>query len=115
LVAVGDALTLAQSTADLLSEDGTRALVINLRSVKPLDTRVLVALGEACSHVFTFENGSRYGGVGAAISQALAEKPARIINFGYPDSFVPHGDTDLLKKEIGFDPESLAARIRQYL
>lgn len=115
LVAVGDALTLAQSTADLLSEDGTRALVINLRSVKPLDTRVLVPLGEACSHVFTFENGSRYGGVGAAISQALAEKPARIINFGYPDSFVPHGDTDLLKKEIGFDPESLAARIRQYL
>lgn len=114
-VAVGDALTTAQQTAEILKTDGTRAVIVNLRSVKPLDKRVLEALGEACRYIFTFENGTRYGGVGAGIAQLLAEKSARVINFGYPDSFVPHGDIERLKKNIGFDPDTLADRIRQYL
>jgi len=114
-VGIGDALTLAQDTAALLASDGIRPVIINLRSVKPMDHKVLTALGEACRFVFTFENGSIQGGAGSAISQIMADKAAQVVNFGYPDAFVVHGDTQLLKKQIGFDPASLSAKIRNYL
>ncbi len=114
-VAVGDALSLARDTAALLAEDGINPVIVNLRSVKPLDDNVLNALGEGCKLIFTFENGSRLGGVGATIAQMLTGKAAQVVSFGYPDRFISHGDTGLLKEQIGFDPQSLATEIKKYL
>jgi 1-deoxy-D-xylulose-5-phosphate synthase len=114
-VAVGDALSLAQETAQKLAEHDLRPVIINLRSIKPLDLNTLHALGKACSHVFTFENNAIIGGTGSRISQILSESKARVVNFGYPDRFILHGATAKLKEEIGFDAKSLAEAVRKQL
>jgi 1-deoxy-D-xylulose-5-phosphate synthase len=114
-VAIGDALQTAQDTALLLAEDGIRPLIVNLRSVKPLDQKTILALAEGCSLIFSFENGSIIGGVGARIAQLSSGAKARVVNFGYPDEFIPHGETSLLKEQIGFDPQSLAAVVKEQL
>lgn len=114
-VAVGDALELALDTARLLEAENLKPLIINLRSIKPLDDKTLVALGKACTRIFTFENNAIIGGVGARISQLLAESNARVINFGYPDRFITHGATSILKEEIGFCAETLAKEVRKHL
>jgi len=108
-------LQTAQDTALLLAEDGIRPLIVNLRSVKPLDQKTILALAEACSLIFSFENGSIIGGVGARIAQLSSGAKARVINFGYPDEFIPHGQTSLLKEQIGFDPQSLATAVKKQL
>ncbi|MDD4147060.1 MAG: transketolase C-terminal domain-containing protein, partial [Candidatus Cloacimonetes bacterium] len=109
------ALSLAIDTANILKRDGCSPLIVNLRSVKPLDENVLHALGKACSHIFTFENNSIIGGTGGRIAQILSESQARVVNFGYPDYFIGHGDTQKLKEEIGFTASHLAEAVRQHL
>lgn len=113
-VAVGDALTLAQETAEILKSANLMPLIVNLRSIKPMDTNTLMALGKACSHVFTFENNAIIGGTGSRIAQVLAESNAKVVNFGYPDKFITHGETSKLKEEIGFDAASLSEAVRKY-
>lgn len=114
-VAVGDALSLAEETAIELRKESLNPVIVNLRSVKPLDEKTLSALGNACSHIFSFENNSIAGGAGSRIAQLLATSNARVINFGYPDRFISHGATDKLKQEIGFDSKSLALEVKKYL
>ncbi|MCB5278739.1 MAG: 1-deoxy-D-xylulose-5-phosphate synthase [Candidatus Cloacimonetes bacterium] len=114
-IAAGDALFTALETAALLAEHNLVPVIVNLRSVKPLDKTTLKALGKACGYIFTFENNAIIGGIGANISQLLAESNAHIINFGYPDRFIPHGATSALKKAIGFYPEALADEVRKHL
>ncbi|MDD3578747.1 MAG: transketolase C-terminal domain-containing protein, partial [Candidatus Cloacimonetes bacterium] len=106
---------LAQETASIVSETGINPIVINLRSIKPLDHTLLNALGKSCSHVFTFENGAEIGGVGSRIQQLLQLHNAKVINFGYPDHFISHGATQILKEQIGFVPSSLAIRVLDIL
>lgn len=114
-VAVGDALSTAQETARILSEYGINPIVINLRSIKPLDTSLLMALGKSCSHIFTFETGSVLGGVGSHIMQILNLETAKIVNFGYPDYFITHGKSEALRNLIGFEPAQLASRVLDIL
>lgn len=114
-MAVGDALQTAQDTALLLAKDEIRPLLVNLRSIKPLDEKTIIALCKACKYVFTFENGSVISGVGACIAQLGCGHKAQVINFGYPDEFIPHGKTNLLKAQIGFEPENLARMVKQRL
>ena len=114
-VAVGDALFTALQTAAITAQQGIDPIVINLRSIKPLDEKLLKALGNSCSHIFSFENGSIIGGAGARINQLLSLQEAKVVNFGYPDSFIPHGDTPALKHLIGFEPQQLAQKVLDLL
>ncbi|MCB5262241.1 MAG: 1-deoxy-D-xylulose-5-phosphate synthase [Candidatus Cloacimonetes bacterium] len=114
-VAVGDALQTAQDTAELLAEAGIRPLIVNLRSIKPLDEKTILALCKACKYIFSFENGSIISGVGARMAQLGCGHKAQVINFGYPDEFIPHGATPLLKQQIGFEPQNLASLVLKRL
>ena len=111
LIGVGDAFHIAQKVADLLAEKGHPCRLIDLRSVKPLDTQLLSDTADECSHIFTFETNSIIGGAGTSIVQLLCDKPCRIVNFGYPDSFVPHGKIELLNERLGFTPAALTQKI----
>ncbi|MDD3534339.1 MAG: transketolase C-terminal domain-containing protein, partial [Candidatus Cloacimonetes bacterium] len=114
-VAVGEALQTAQDTAELLAEEGIKPLIVNLRSIKPMDERTILALCDGCKFIFSFENGSIIGGVGARIAQLGCGRQAQVINFGYPDEFIPHGKTALLKAQIGFEPQNLARMVQERL
>lgn len=114
-VAAGDALATAEESANILAEHGINPIVINLRSIKPLDQSLLKALGKSCSHIFTFENGAVIGGVGSRIQQLLQLENAKVVNFGYPDQFITHGKSEILKEVIGFEPHQLATRVLDIL
>ena len=114
-VSVGDALNVAQDCYHLLKDEIKSIQIVNLRSIKPLDAGLLQDLSKTCSHIFTFENGSLIGGVGSEINRLLSLSEVKVINFGYPDSFIPHGDTALLKERIGFTGKALSEKIRSHL
>jgi deoxyxylulose-5-phosphate synthase len=111
LICTGDAFNLAESIWQMLQSEGIRAQLIRLRCLKPLNKEMLLDLGKTCRHIYTFENGSLIGGVGAHITQILATSPATVRNFGYPDEFIPHGRTDLLLEKIGFTAEHIGKEI----
>ena len=39
------------------------------------------------------------------------ELPMQILNVALPDEYIEHGNVDLLYREVGFDPETIAKRI----
>ena len=58
----------------------------------------------------------RVGGVGSLVSDELSRMPAethrpRTLNIGTPVSYLPHGDPNLLKAELGLDGAGIAASI----
>ncbi len=115
LVSDGGAFTLAEDTWKLLTVEGLKPWLINLRSLKPLDESLLIKLGKSCTHLFTFETNAIIGGTGSRISQLLAELPCKVVNFGYPDCFIQHGKTASLNELIGFTPTQLHSEIQKHL
>jgi 1-deoxy-D-xylulose-5-phosphate synthase len=82
----------AMQTAEILSEHGIEATVINARFVKPLDTELIVPLAKQIGRVVTIEEGCLMGGFGSAIAEALldADVTVPITRIGVPDQLVDH-------------------------
>lgn len=115
LVAEGGAFPVAEKTWEILTREGRKPWLVDLRSLKPLDEALLKKLAKNCDCIFTFETNSAIGGIGSRILQLLAGEPCQVVNFGYPDSFVPHGKITELNELIGFTPEHFATEIAKRL
>jgi transketolase len=73
IVAAGITLGEALNAADQLAKDGIAARVIDLYSVKPLDSRTLIEAARSTGRVLTVEDHWPEGGIGEAVFTALAE------------------------------------------
>jgi 1-deoxy-D-xylulose-5-phosphate synthase len=111
--AIGDMVQLAERTADLLKDRGIAAGVVNARFVNPLDTDLLRKHGVEAPVIATMENGVRKGGFGTGVEEFLVEEQysGRVVRFGWPDEFVPHGPAEVLMQEFGLVPETMASVI----
>jgi transketolase len=77
------------AAADILAGHGIEATVLNMHTLRPFDTPTLVASVLPASLVVTLEEHWRSGGLGGAVSEALAEAaPTRVLRLGVPDQFV---------------------------
>ncbi|MCZ0902910.1 1-deoxy-D-xylulose-5-phosphate synthase, partial [Microcoleus sp. HI-ES] len=63
----------AMQTAEMLSEHGIEATVINARFVKPLDTELILPLAQRIGKVVTMEEGCLMGGFGSAVAESLLD------------------------------------------
>lgn len=81
---------LADAQAIAVQRDDT---LVDMRFVKPLDTRMLGQLLENHQHIVTLEDHAAQGGAGAAVTQWLAEQnwPGTAKIIGIPDQWVEHG------------------------
>jgi transketolase len=77
------------AAADVLAAGGIEATVLNMHTLRPLDTGALVAAARPAAVVVTVEEHWRSGGLGGAVAEALAEAaPTRVLRLGMPDRFV---------------------------
>jgi len=117
LWALGDMIPLAEACADRLCEKGIEAGIVNPRFIKPLDTVLLAEQAVAADIVVTLENGVVTGGFGDGVAEVLrgCGFEGRMLQCGWPDTFVPHGATDQLRELYGLTPDSIVARINTAL
>ena len=115
LVGAGITVHEALKAADQLAEEGIAARVIDLYSIKPLDSETLLAAVEATGgRLVTVEDHWPEGGLGDAVLAALAdtEEPPRVVSLavrGMPSS----GKPDELLAAAGIDAEHIAAAGRR--
>lgn len=77
------------AAGDILAGHGIEATVLNLHTVRPLDTETLVEAVRPAALVVTVEEHWRSGGLGGAVAEALAQAaPTRVLRLGMPDQFV---------------------------
>jgi pyruvate dehydrogenase E1 component beta subunit len=74
IVAYSVMVGVALQAADVLREQGIEAEVINLRSLRPLDTETIVASVKRTNRLVTVEEGWPYAGIGAEIAMTVIEQ-----------------------------------------
>lgn len=113
LLGYGTMVHTSMQVAEILSEHGVEATVINARFVKPLDTELILPLAERIGRVVTLEEGCVMGGFGSAIAEALLDANVLVpVNrIGVPDKLVDHAKPDESKADLGLTASQIAERI----
>jgi len=114
LVGAGITVHEALKAADALEEDGITARVIDLYSIKPIDTETLQAAAEATGRIVTVEDHFPEGGLGEAVLAALAEtdERPRVVRLAVTE--MPRsGKPAELMSAYGIDAEHIAAAARR--
>ncbi len=73
IVAIGVPVSQAVTAAKRLEEEGISTAVVNARFVKPLDQDLIVEVAKRVRYVVTVEEGTKMGGFGSAVLEALSE------------------------------------------
>jgi pyruvate dehydrogenase E1 component beta subunit len=92
IVAFSIMVGVALKAAEALAEQGISAEVINLRSLRPLDTATIVASVKKTNRIVTVEEGWPYAGIGAEVNMQIIEQcfdwldapPARVHGVDVP-------------------------------
>ncbi|MEH2276258.1 MAG: 1-deoxy-D-xylulose-5-phosphate synthase [Nostoc sp.] len=115
IVGYGTMVYPGMQAAEILSEHGIEATVINARFVKPLDTELILPLAKKIGRVITLEEGCVMGGFGSAIAEALldADILVPVKRFGVPDVLVDHAEPNESKTELGLTSHQIAERVLQ--
>lgn len=100
IIACGIMVAEALAAAHQLETRGIAARVINLHTIKPLDTDTIVAAARETGAVVTAEEHQIVGGMGSAVAEILAlHQPVPIEMVGMHDSFGESGQPrELLEK-----------------
>jgi transketolase len=79
IVASGGVVAYALEAANRLAKEGIDAGVVNMHTIKPVDTALLMRLAARSGRILTVEDHGVVGGLGSAVAEALAEVPDVVV------------------------------------
>jgi transketolase len=114
LLSTGTVLPEAMATGESLG-----AQVVSFHTVKPLDVALLADVFARFKLVATIEEHSLIGGLGSAVAEWLADRPAqhaKLCRFGTPDAFLHEaGEQEYAREKFGLTPAHIAEKVLQAL
>ena len=120
IFATGFMVYQSMEAAKLLESEGISAKVVNVATIKPLDTEGVVAAAKGMKAAVTVEEASVIGGLGSAVCETLAAGPAdsrvRTLRMGIQDVFGTSAQKyEELLKEYQLTPGDIAAKVKEAL
>ncbi len=114
IFATGGEVYLALKAAESLGEAGLKVGVVNIHTLKPLDSAAVVAVARKTKLVVTVEDHQIIGGLGSAVSEALAESAVgvRLLRVGIPDAFGESGSPEELLAKYQLDARGIAEQVK---
>ncbi len=108
ILATGLMVSEALKAEKLLEEKGIKARVINVSTIKPLDTETVLKAAKECKFIVTSEEHSVIGGLGSAVSEYLSEvHPTKVIKHGIQDIFGQSADGETMLTNYGLRAENI--------
>ncbi len=106
----------ALAAADLLAQKGIKATVVDLHTIRPLDTELIEKVAARTKHVLVCENARYAGGVGEMISYHLAQtNPVKMGFVNVGERFGEVGNLSYLKSAFGFTAENIASKAEELI
>lgn len=116
IFATGLMVQRALKAADMLSEQGISAAVVNFHTIKPIDEECILIYNSKVRTIVTAEEHFITGGLGSAVAEVLAGNAgARFGRIGVNDRFGQSGTPDRLFEEYGLTAEAIAAKVKALL
>lgn len=116
VVACGTMVEHSLLAAETLASRGIDTRVINLHTIKPLDTDKLLAAAKETGAVLTVEEHNVLGGLGSAVAEYLVQNhPVPMKFVGIQDRFGTSGTPDDLLKAFHLMPEDIVAAAEELL
>ena len=102
--------------AKQLKEEGIGVRVVNVSTIKPLDTKALLGFCDGVKAVVTAEEHNVIGGLGSIVAGALSKTRLPLDIIGVDDRYGTSAENyDILLKHYGLESSDVAARIKAIL
>ena len=109
IIATGMNVQMSLKAAELLKAEGISARVIDMHTIKPLDTELVLKAAQETGAIVTTEEANVMGGLGAAVCEYLAEAcPVPVVRHGVNDEFGRSGKAPLVLEAYGITAEKIA-------
>ncbi len=116
LFAMGYMNHYALLAAKRLEEEGKNVRVVNVSTIKPLDTDAILRFTQNCVGVVSVEDHQIAGGMGSAIAEVLAQtKPMRMEFVGLRDTFAESGSPSELLTKYHMDTDAIVEAAKKFL
>lgn len=116
LIANGDTVRLALEAADMLAAEGITARVMDMHTLKPLDTQAVNACIRDIRKIVTVEDHNILNGLGSAVSECIAEAGHGVLRrVGIQDCFGQSAPYERLLAANGITSENIAAQAKSLL
>ena len=102
IIATGIMVADALEAADELAAKGVSARVIDMHTIKPIDSDAIIKAAADTGKIVTAEEHSVIGGLGSAVAEVLVQnEPVKVAMVGQKDTFGESGKPDELRAKYG--------------
>ena len=116
IIATGLLVQEAVKAAKALEAAGIDARVLDIHTIKPLDTELVLKAAQETGRIVVAEEHNVIGGLGEAVSSYLSEAcPTPVTKIGVYDKFGHSGPAVDLLKEFGLSAENIEATVKEVL
>jgi transketolase len=113
IFATGTMVKIALDCSKILNESNIDAEVVNMHTIKPIDTNKVNESAKKSKLIVSIEEHNIIGGLGSAIAECLVgikNSPEQIF-FGVNDSYSEGGDYKFLKQKFNLTPDFISEKI----
>ena len=114
IIATGLMVPYALEAKTALAEIGIDARVINIHTIKPIDSEIIIKAARETGAIVTAEEHNIIGGLGSAVAEVLAENaPTPMIRVGTRDVFGRSGVPARLFEIYGLDTKTIVEKAKE--
>ena len=104
----------AIEAVEALAKEGINARLINIHTIKPIDSELILKAAKETGAIVTLEEHNIIGGLGSAVAEVLAENyPVPVLRVGIKDTFGESGKPDELLKAYNLTSEEIVAKVKK--
>ncbi|EES90543.1 transketolase family protein [Clostridium botulinum] len=114
IIATGIMVEAALEAYNMLAEEGIKAKVINIHTIKPIDNELITKAAQETGVIVTAEEHSVIGGLGSAVCEVVSEThPVPVMRVGIKDVFGESGKPNELLKAYGLTAENIVKAVKK--
>lgn len=114
IIACGMMVNEAILAAEMLKEENINVRVINMSTIKPIDTELIIKAAKETKAIVTAEEHSIIGGLGSAVSEVVSENcPIIVKKVGINDCFGESGTPAELLEKYGLTAKHIVEKVKE--
>jgi transketolase len=116
LIGTGTVLSKAVGASKLLEEAGISVRLIDIHTIKPLDSDLILAAARETGRIVTVEEHFVAGGLGSAIAELCSQEyPVKMKMIGLPDQYASNGPYEELLRKYGLQSDQICETVINFL